>query len=182
MIEMHLFKPAPSTRRETASSAPRWSPPPEGTVHIFVDAALFPPSRRMGIGVVIRDHNGACPAACSELLEEVTSPEIAEALALRRALSLAGSEGFDKVIVASDCLSLVQRVNSLELDRSQVGVVVQDIKAMASSFASVLFIHVYRQCNIAAHSLARSAELFISVTFRNSIPDCIRQTICNGLS
>jgi hypothetical protein len=59
---------------------------------------------------------------------------------------------------------------------------VQDIKALAASFASVSFINVYGQCNLAAHSLARSAELFISVTFRNSIPDCIRQTICNGLS
>jgi ribonuclease HI len=182
MIELHLFKPAPSTRREASSSVPRWSPPPEGMVHIFVDAALFPPSRRMGIGVVIRNHNGDCSAACSELVEEVTTPEIAEALALRRALSLAGAEGFDKLIVASDCLSLVQRVNSSEIDRSQVGVVVQDIKAIASGFSSVSFTHIYRQCNVAAHTLARSAEQFVSVVFRNSIPDCIRQTICNGLS
>jgi hypothetical protein len=103
-------------------------------------------------------------------------------MALRRALSLAGDEGFDKIVVASDCLSLVQRVNSPVIDRSQVGVIVQDIKTLADGFASVSFIHVYRQCNIAAHTLARSAEQFISVVFRNSIPDCIRQTICNGLS
>jgi hypothetical protein len=110
------------------------------------------------------------------------TPEIAEALALRRALSLAGAEGFEKLIVASDCLSLVQRVNSSEIDRSQVGVVVQDIKAIASGFSLVSFTHIYRQCNVAAHTLARSAEQFVSVVFKNSIPDCIRQTICNGLS
>jgi hypothetical protein len=53
MIEMHQFKPDPSTSRETSKSLPRWTPPPEGTVHINVDATLFSASRRMGIGVVI---------------------------------------------------------------------------------------------------------------------------------
>jgi ribonuclease HI len=182
MIEMHLFKPDSSTRRETSNSVPRWSPPPEGTVYINVDAALFSTSRRMGIGVVIRNHRGDCSVACSELVQEVTMPEIAEALALRRAVSLAGDEGFDSLVIASDCLSLVQRFNSSSVDRSHVGVVVQDIKALCANFASVSVIHVYRHSNVAAHTLARSAERFVSVIFRNSIPDCIRQTICNGLS
>jgi hypothetical protein len=65
-------------------------------------------------------------------------------LSLGRVVSLAGEEGFDKVVIASDCLSLVQRFNSSVVDRSQVGVVVQDIKAMISSFASVSVIHVFR--------------------------------------
>jgi hypothetical protein len=115
-------------------------------------------------------------------LEEVTSPEIAEALAMRRALTLACEEGFDKVIVASDCLSLVLRINDSTVDQSQVDVVVQDIKALSSEFSIVSFIHAGRQCNVAAHTLARSAEQFVSFISRNSIPDCIRQTICNGLS
>jgi hypothetical protein len=120
--------------------------------------------------------------ACSELVEEVTTPELAEALALRRALVLAGEEGFDRLIVATDCLSLVQRINNPEFDRSQVGVVVLDIKSEFTEFSSVSVYHVFRQCNIAAHTLARSAEHFISAIFRNSIPECIRQTICNSLS
>jgi hypothetical protein len=66
----------------------------------------------MGIGVVIGDHTGACLTACSELLNEVTMPELAEALALRRAIALAGEEGFNKVMVVSDSLSLVQRLRS----------------------------------------------------------------------
>jgi hypothetical protein len=79
----------------------------------------------MGIGVVIRDHNGVCLTDCSELREEVTAPELAEALALSRAVSLAADEGFDKVMVVSDYLSLVQqRWQSPDLDRSIVGVVI----------------------------------------------------------
>jgi hypothetical protein len=136
----------------------------------------------MGIGVVIRSHNGDSLLACSELVEEVTMSELAKALALRRALVLAGEEGFDRLIVASDCLSLVQRINNPEFDRSQVGVVVLDIKSQISEFSSVSVSHVFRQSNIAAYTLARSTEHFIFATFRDSILDCIRQTICNGLS
>jgi hypothetical protein len=99
----------------------------------------------------------------SELLEEVTSPEIAEALVVHRALTLACKEGFDKVIVTSDCLTLVLRINDSGIDRSQVGVVVQDIRALPSEFSLVSFIHVVRQCNVAAHTLlALRSGLFFS--------------------
>jgi hypothetical protein len=37
------------------------------------------------------------------------------------------------------------------------------------------------QCNEAAHVLARSAERFVSCTFRLSAPECIRKTLCNDL-
>lgn len=62
--------PDPSHRCESLHSASRWVPPPEGTVYINVDAALFISTRRMGIGVVIRDHRGTRLATCSEHLTE----------------------------------------------------------------------------------------------------------------
>jgi hypothetical protein len=174
MIELHVVSPNPSTRRDTIYSHVRWSPPPEGTVLINVDAALFNPSRRMGIGVVIRDHNGVCLTACSELREEVTALELAEVLALSHVVSLAADEGFDKVMVVSDYLSLVQqRWQSPDLDRSIVGVVIQDIKQLQTGFSSFAITHVRRQYNVLAHILARSAELFRSTVFRNFTPECI---------
>jgi hypothetical protein len=112
---------------------------------------------------------------------EVTMPELAEALALRHTVSLAGDEGFDKLIVVSDCLSLIQRINSSELDRSPISMVVQDIKFLATNFLAVSCSHIFREFNIAAHTLACSAEQVVSICFRNSIPGCIRQTICNDL-
>jgi hypothetical protein len=101
-------------------------------------------------------------------------------LALRRAVSLANDEGFDKAMVVSDYLSLILRLQSSELDRSMVSVVVQDIK-LAASFASISFSHVYRQCNESAHIMARSAKLFRSSFFRNFALECIRKTLCNNL-
>jgi ribonuclease HI len=115
----------------------------------------------MGLGIVIQNHIGQCVAACSELHEEVMTPEVAEALALRRALSLAGDEGFSKIMIVSDCLSLVQRVLAPSMDRSSVGVVVHDIKALAQDFEAFSLSHVYHQFNESTHILARSAERYI---------------------
>ena len=88
---------------------------------------------------------------------------------------------FRKLVVVSDCLSVIQRVNSSNVDRGPAGVVIQDIKHIATQFDEISFSHVLRQYNVAAHTLARSAEHFISTVFRNFAPDCIRQTLCYDL-
>jgi hypothetical protein len=63
---------------------------------------------------------------------------------LGRAVSLAHDEGYEKVIFATYCLSLVHRLNSSKMDRSSVGLLVDGIKAMTNSFVSVSFIHMKR--------------------------------------
>jgi ribonuclease HI len=181
MIAMHLYKPTSIHRCETTSSVLRWSPPPEGTVTVNVDAAIFASSRRMGMGVVIRDHNGTCLAACSEQREEVVTPEIAEALAMRRAITFARDEGFSNIIVSSDCLSVVQRVIAGEEDRSLCGPVIHDIRRMAASFVSCSFNHVKRGLNCAAHSLAKLSEFSVCSVWRGVAPDCIREILCNDI-
>jgi hypothetical protein len=102
-------------------------------------------------------------------------------LAKRRTISLASEEGFDKLMVVSNCLSLIQRLHASELDHSSVGVVVQDIKSLAANFTSISFDHVRHHCNELEHILARSVELFVSSIFRNSAPDFIRKTLCGDL-
>jgi ribonuclease HI len=62
-----------------------------------------------------------------QVFDVVTSPELAEALAVRRALTLAQEEGFNKIILASDCLTVIKRMLSNTLDRTGIGVVIQDI-------------------------------------------------------
>jgi hypothetical protein len=44
---------------------------------------IFSSSRQMGAGVVARDHSGTCLAACGERYDDVVTPELAEALAVR---------------------------------------------------------------------------------------------------
>jgi hypothetical protein len=76
-----------------------------------VGVAIFASSRRMGIGAMILDHQGQCLAGFSEHLLEFTTPELAEALAIRRAISFAQTDDHRFLIVAFDCLSLIHRLN-----------------------------------------------------------------------
>jgi hypothetical protein len=50
------------------------------------------------------------------------------ALDLHRIVNLAHYEGMKKVLFTTDCLSLVQHLNSTTKDRSNVGILVDDIK------------------------------------------------------
>ena len=105
-------------------------------------------------------------------------PEYAEALALRRVMQFAREEGMDKVIFESDCLSLIQRLNSSTFDRSTVGMVAAGIKLLVGGFASVSFRHVKRVFNKTAHALAKSCENVNSSSIFHCVPDCIRGTFC----
>ena len=157
LIMEHLFVFKTNHRRESFLAG-SWSPPPVGSLMVNVDAAIFTASRQMGAGIVVRDHMGSCIAASCSSIAAITVPELAEALAVRLALSFAKDEGMDNILVASDCLAVVQRVASKEKDRSLCGPVIQDIQKLFSSFSACTLVHVRRQQNVAAHILARSSE------------------------
>ena len=102
-----------------------------------------------------------------------TRSELAVALALRRAMQLASDEGYSDIIFASDCLSLVQMMNSRSCDRFNIVAVVEDIKFVSQSFVSVVFKHVHRQANVAVHLFencqARTSSRALGIVTR-SIP------------
>jgi hypothetical protein len=142
MILHNCFQTKPGTRRESSKPS-KWTPPPQGKILVNVDAALFPDHWRMSAGPVFHDHNGECILAMSEPLVGFTTLELAKALALRQAVAVAQEKGHVKVTFTSDCLSLIQRVNSSNPDRSSAGSVIVDIKKMVVSFSSVTFKHVF---------------------------------------
>jgi ribonuclease HI len=181
MICIHLYKPTTATRCEPSSSTPKWVSPPAGIVLVNVDAATFSSTRQMGIGVVVRDHQGTFVASCGEHRDEVTNAELAEALALRRVVAFACDEGYSRVIFASDCQSVINRVNAGMMDRSCYGPVIEDVKRLARSFVSCSFKHVYRVANVVAHVLARRCEFSVDAVWRVSPPECIREDICNDI-
>jgi hypothetical protein len=115
------------------------------------------------------------------------APEIAEALAMRRAIMLARDEGFSKIIVNFDCFSIVQHVTVGQEDRSLCGPMIHDIRQMAASFVSCSFVYVMRGLNIVVLNLAKFSECFIcSVCTVGllrivSVRDCIRETPCNDI-
>ena len=124
---------------------------------VKIDAALFPKTNRMGLGIVIRNHRGEFIAACRQGIDKITSPELAEATTFRRAILFASGLPYKQVIIATDCLSLIKKLRSVAIDRSFTGTITQDIKKAASASTVLSFIYVNRWCNEVAHVLARSA-------------------------
>uniref|UniRef100_A0ACD5X148 Uncharacterized protein n=1 Tax=Avena sativa TaxID=4498 RepID=A0ACD5X148_AVESA len=98
-----------------------------------------------------------------------------------RALLLAVDEGFNRFIISSDCLAVVQRVSGNLEDRSLCGPVIQNIRTIASSFESCFFRHDHRELNTAVHGLAKFSEAVSCSVWRGVTPDCIREAICNDI-
>ncbi|XP_035551721.1 uncharacterized protein LOC118349890 [Juglans regia] len=89
----------------------RWSTPPEDSLKLNIDGALFFDLNKAGMGAVLRNHMGEILMACSRVESVSLEPEQVEAVALLRGLQLCMSLGIPKLIIESDCLFLVEEVN-----------------------------------------------------------------------
>ena len=107
--------------------------------------------------MVIRDNNGVVLASCLEKLHQTYKPEEVEALAALKAVTLACDLGFRKAILEGDSLSLIKALKSTEDSLSPIGLLVDDVKRVASSFERLVYSHVKRNGNRVAHSLAKNA-------------------------
>ena len=85
----------------------RWKAPPIGFVKPNFDGANSDVSRLSGVGVLIRDSDGAVLASCAEKIDQVYKAEDTEALAALKALTFAHELGFHNVVLEGDALSLI---------------------------------------------------------------------------
>ena len=113
MIMIYLYKPSTNHIRAPSSWSPKWVPPPEGTLSINGDAALFASTRTIGVCFVVGDHIGAFLDVCGERCDEVVSPEMAEAPDVGHVVSFTLDEGFSKVSIGSDCLKVIRCIGVL---------------------------------------------------------------------
>jgi hypothetical protein len=68
---------------------------------------------------------------------------------------IAVDKGIDRVVLESDCLGTVVKLNNKEIDRSSHEPLVEEIKLLLSGFTDHYVKHVRRTCNGVAHSLAK---------------------------
>lgn len=182
MIEQHCCRAVQAVRGDALRPVPRWRPPPEGTILINTDAAVFQSVNSFGLGFLFRDHSGLCLFAANERHSGCIQPEMAEALAIRCALRTAMEEGHQKIVLALDCLAIIQKIQSGTRDRSMVGALVSDINFLAAGFLDCSFIHVNRATNAAAHLLAQCSEQTVCNTYRTVIPETLREILLSDLN
>lgn len=128
----------------------------------FVDASWQATTHIGGMGWIFKDTESGRPVTNTTNRSHVASALMAEALAVKAAISDAALRNFMSMSVCSDSKVLMDCINS----RSrclEVQSVLNDISALSASFESISFHFVSRSLNVEADSLAKRSLLdFVS--------------------
>jgi hypothetical protein len=92
------------------------------------------------------------------VIEGITDPLILGTIACREALALAEDIALTKLLVGSDCASVVTDIRGGSMERN--GSIISEIRSRAATLSSCSFVHEGRASNFEAHSLARHALSF----------------------
>jgi ribonuclease HI len=111
------------------------------------------------IAIVARSEAGVYLGASAVHLPGVSDPEVLEAMAVREGVNLAQDLNLPRIMLATDCLSVVKVLKKVNL--GSYSHIIQEIKANAANLEDVSFVHEHRSSNREAHNLAPfSAFLF----------------------
>ncbi|KAL4323627.1 hypothetical protein GQ457_11G005270 [Hibiscus cannabinus] len=147
------------------ASRMHWIPPLGDAIKVNFDACFSSRNRTSFSGVVARNNGGYIMAAGSIPHRFVPSPEVAEAYACIDTLMLARDAGFNSVIIEGDALTVINKVNCRDADRSVLRPLLKQIHSMRAFFTSLTFSHVSRTCNAVAYLLAREGRDFPGLRF-----------------
>ncbi|XP_074305585.1 uncharacterized protein LOC141640801 [Silene latifolia] len=138
---------------ENAAEKKGWEVPPVDFVKINVDAGSKY-GAGVSVGLVCRDDRGKVLWGISVVHDFLWEPHIAEASAVFEGLSEAAGRGHIKIVVESDCLTVIDALRRKAKGRSMFSLLLDDILSLCNSFGSVLWSHTSRVNNMVAHSLA----------------------------
>ncbi|CAH9139859.1 unnamed protein product [Cuscuta epithymum] len=156
-----------------------WKRPEVGRLKLNTDASIGD-GNICGLGWVVRDSEGRFIAGGVDKWYG-SSPKVAEALAIREALSWLKQSGWDYINVESDALQVISSINSGS-DGSLSGVIIDDIRDMSTSFTSIYFTHMKRSANRVAHDLARAVvSMCDRYVWLYHFPTCISVSLDHDL-
>ena len=155
-----------------------WTAPPLGWVKANWDAAIMEKTGLVGLGVVIRDHQGNMVAAKSLTRTGLLEPVIAEAVAALIEIQISHELGYSTVWFEGDAKIIVDAILSNETDWSRKRHLVDDIRVDLKHFTHWKLSYMRRGANQAAHLLAKLAtRQEIEKLWTSVPPDCIVETI-----
>jgi ribonuclease HI len=135
-----------------------WIPPPSGIFKVNWDASLSLKKGWLGIGVIVRDCNGVCLGARSVTKQVKVDPKTTEVIAALFAMHFSKEVSFLDVIFEGDATQVVKEINSTPPYVSRVCHFLENIHLEKGYFRSVSFAYTPRECNAAAHVLAKEAS------------------------
>lgn len=130
------------------------NPNTAGLMSIYTDAAWNPSTGEAGLGWIIDDRISKTQHSAS--LTSVSSPLMAETLAVITAINFALSHGLDAVSILSDSQILMNTIMKRE-NKLEIFGVLRDIYSLLPSFKSISFSFINRTANVWADNVAKQA-------------------------
>ncbi|KAL5566793.1 hypothetical protein UlMin_029957 [Ulmus minor] len=146
---MHSLPSSPQPRH--------WTVPLPGQFRLDVDAAFDANSKCYGLGAAIRDNTGSLIIAGVWSGQQASSVGMAELMVMKAGLQMPKDYGQSSLIVFCDAINEVAKLQWNALPANEDGIVLSDIKQLASTLNVVSFNCFPRICNGVAHCLARNA-------------------------
>ncbi|TVU48485.1 hypothetical protein EJB05_08123, partial [Eragrostis curvula] len=133
----------------------QWKPPPAGVYKINTDRAFCQATHNGGWGFVARDDHGVFLEGGCGKLSRISSALHAEALAALHGVERAAELGMPHIILETDAAVLGNALRTNDMDRSPLGCLFRQIKAMLAEHFESVDVHVCpRECNRVADSMA----------------------------
>ena len=136
----------------------RWTPSSFPWYKVNTDAAVFKNSKSVGIGVVVRDHEGSVLAALSKRPPLPLGPLEAEAKAMEEAISFATDIGLQEAIFETDSLALSGTLTDMSTVPITIKNCIGGIHLKLQNFKQSRVQHVRGEGNKPAHTLAHRAK------------------------
>ncbi|KAF5445648.1 hypothetical protein F2P56_034686 [Juglans regia] len=136
---------------------PKWSKPKVGSFKVNWDATVNQREGHIGIGVLIRDHQGLPIGSLQAHRSFKGTPFDAEAYGILLAAVFCKELGITQCLLEGDSNQVVDLMNHHPKNWSLGGCLVEDVRMVLNSFACWSVVHTFREANMAAHHLAKSA-------------------------
>ncbi|KAG7588642.1 Ribonuclease H domain [Arabidopsis suecica] len=127
-------------------------------ISCFSDASWLAKSQVCGLGWIFRNPQNVVIHQGSSSRPFVAPALVAEALALKAAITSALALGVSRMACYSDCQDLVCLLDA-DGQANELDGILEDIRELCSVFLSCSFHHVSRLYNVEADTLAKSASL-----------------------
>ncbi|KAK3206178.1 hypothetical protein Dsin_020224 [Dipteronia sinensis] len=118
------------------SQAPmaKWCCPEFGFFNVNTDAAITGSSNRIGLGIMVQNHDGLVMVSSIQSIMACFSPQVAEATALLHGIRFVIDASLLPALVESDAKSVVDLVKAGLAPQSDIGTIISEILLISISF------------------------------------------------
>ena len=159
----------------------RWHKPQQGRYKCNVYASFSSIRNRTGIGICLRDDEGAFVLAKTMSVSPMSSVHVGEALGLLYAMQWMQDMHFDNVDFVLDSKITMDAFHTRRIDVTEFSHVITTCRHLFSTFTNSMVEFNQRQPNVVAHALARETTLSASPTIYFEIPYCIETPLINNM-